>query len=59
MEEGSSGDLVYVMLKGEVIVKDDSEVATVGGWRQGGVVDVEAEAVCGFGEGFGANDDHI
>ena len=28
MKEGSSGDLVYVMFKGEVIVKDDSEVAT-------------------------------
>ena len=48
MKEGSSGDLVYLMFKGEVIVKDDSEVATVGGWRQGGVVNGEVETVCGF-----------
>ena len=33
------------MFKGEVIVKDDSEIATVGGWRQGGVVNGEAETV--------------
>ena len=45
------------MFKGEVVVKDDFEVATVGGWRQGGVVDGEADTVCGFGEGFGADND--
>ena len=37
MEEGRSGDLVYVVFKGEVGVKDDSEVAPVGGWRQSGL----------------------
>ena len=37
------GDLSYVMVEGEVIIKDDSKVAAVGGWRQGGVVDGEAE----------------
>lgn len=57
MKEGSSGDLAYVMFKREVPVKDDSKVATVGGWGQGGVVDVEAETVCSFGEGFGADND--
>lgn len=35
---GSSGDLISVMFKAEVIVKYDSEVATVMGWRQGGGV---------------------
>ena len=43
MKKGSSGDLFYVVFKGEVIVKDDSEGATVKGWRQGGGVDSEGE----------------
>lgn len=59
MKEGSPGDLSYVMVEGEVIIKDDSKVAAVGGWRQGGVVDGEAETVCGFGAGFGADDDQV
>ena len=45
MREGSSGDLAYVMVKGEVTVKDDSKVATVGGWKHGGVVDGEANCL--------------
>ena len=31
----------------------------MGGWKQGGVVDGEAETVCGFGEGFGADNDQV
>ena len=57
MKEGSSGDLAYVMVKGEVTVKDDCKVAAVGGWKQGGAVDGEVETVCGFGEGFWADND--
>lgn len=56
MEEGSSGDLVDVLFKGEVVVKDDSEVVSVEGWGQGGIANGEAETVCIFGEGFGADD---
>lgn len=59
MKKGSSGDLFYVRIKGEVIVKDDSEVATVKGWKQGGVVDSERETVSGLGDGFGTDDDHV
>ena len=59
MEKGSSGDLFDVVFKGEVAVENDSEVADVWGGRQSGVIDGEAEVVSGFGEGFGANDDHV
>ena len=59
VEEGSFGDLIYVFLKREVVVKDDSEVATVWGWREGGVVYGEAEVVGGFDEGFGADDHYV
>lgn len=59
VKEGSSGDLFYVVFKGEVIVKDDSEVATVKGWRQGEGVDSEGETVNGFSDGFGTDDDHV
>ena len=59
MEKGSSGDLFYVVFEGEVIVEDDSEVATVKGWRQGGGVDGEGEARSGICDGFGTDDDHV
>ena len=51
--------MIYVFLKREVVVKDDSEVATVWGWREGGVVYGEAEVVGGFDEGFGADDHYV
>lgn len=59
VKEGSSGDLFYLVFKGEVIVKDDSEVATVKAWRQGEGVDSEGETVNGFSDGFGTDDDHV
>ena len=31
----------------------------MGGWRQGAVVNGEAETVCGSGEGFGADNDKV
>ena len=31
VKDGSSGDLIYVLLKGEGAVKDDSEVVTLWG----------------------------
>ena len=45
MEESSFGDLIYVLLKREFVVKNDSEVATVWGRRKVGVVYGEAEVV--------------
>jgi len=59
VKEGSSGDLFYVVFKGEVIVKDDSDVAIVKGWIQGGGVNSEGETVNGFSDWFGTDDDHV
>ena len=59
VEEGSSGDFINVLLKGKVVVKYDSEVATVWAGRQGGLVKGEAEILSGFDEGFGAYDEHV
>ena len=59
MEESSSCDVVDVVLEGEVAVQDNSEVASVSGGRQSGVVNSESEVVSGFGEGFGADDEHV
>ncbi len=42
MEEGSSGDLIGVVFKGEVAVKNDSEVTDVWRGRQSGVIHGEA-----------------
>lgn len=46
--------MFYIMFEGEGVVENDSKVTTVGGWRHGGVINVEAEAVGCFVEGFGA-----
>ena len=51
--------VIYVFLKREVVVKNDSEVETVWGGREGGVVYGEAEVVSGFDELFEANDDYV
>ena len=59
MEESSFGDLIYVLLKREIVVKNDSEVVTVWGRGEGGVVYSEAEVVSVFDEGFGADDDYV
>jgi len=47
------------VFKGEVVVKDDSEVAYVSGGRQSGVVDGETEVMGGFDEGFGTDDEEV
>ena len=49
--------LIYVFLKREFVVKNDSKVAAVWGGGEGGVVCVEAEVVSVFDEGFEADDD--
>ena len=59
VEESSFGDLIYVLLKREIVVKNDSEVVTVWGRGEGGVVYSEAEVVSVFDEGFGADDDYV
>ena len=59
MEEGSFGDLIHVFLKREVVAKNNSEVVNVWGGGEEGAVDGEAEAVSGFDEGFGADDDYV
>ena len=59
MEESSFGVFIYVLLKREVVVKNDSEVVTVWGRGEGGVVHVEAEAVSVFDEGFGDDGDYV
>jgi len=48
-----------VVFKGEVIVKDDSEVADVSGGSQSGVVDGETEVMGSFDEGFGTDDGDV
>ena len=45
VEESSSGDFNYELLKREIVVKEDSEVATTWGGKEGGVVYGEAEVV--------------
>ena len=57
VEESSFGDLISVLLKREIVVKNDSEVATVLGGGEGGGVCGEAEVVSVFDEGFGSDDD--
>lgn len=59
MKEGSSGDVVDVVFRGKVFVKDGSKVADVGGGGQSEVVIGGTEVVGGFGEGFGTDDDGI
>ena len=59
VEESSFGDLIYVLLKREIVVKNDSEVAIVWGRGEGSVVYGETEVVSVFDEGFGANDDCV
>ena len=59
VEEGSSGDLFHVFLKREVVAKEDSEVATMWGGKEGGVVYGEADIVGGLDEGIGADDYYV
>ena len=59
VEEGSSGDLIYVILKREDVVKEDSEVATLWPGKEGGVVYGEVDVVGGFDEGIGAGDYYV
>ena len=59
MEGSSFGDLIYVLLKREIVVKNDSEDANVWEGGEGGVVYGEAEDVSVFDEGFGADDDYV
>ena len=44
-------------LEGEGGVKDDTEVADLGGWGDSGAVNSEGEVVGGAGEGVWANDE--
>lgn len=59
MEEGSSGDLIDELFKGEVAIGNDSEVVDVRKGRHSVVINGEAEVVSGFGEGIVSHDDHV
>lgn len=50
VEEGSTGDVIDVFFKRELVVEKR---------MQSGIVSGEAEVVRGFGEGFGTDDDHV
>ena len=59
VEEGSSGDLIYVILKREDVVKENAEVATLWPGKESGVVYGEVDVVGGFDEGIGAGDYYV
>ena len=56
MEKGSLSEMIDVMIQGEVSVKNDTEVVSMGGWGEEIVADLKGDVVDGFGEGFGADD---
>lgn len=57
MEKSSPRDLIDVLFKGEVIVKNESKVAYIRGGEEGGAVNSKAEVADGVGFGFWTNDD--
>ena len=59
MEKGSLSDVVDVVVKLKLAVKNDSKVADVWGGRQSAVVKSEAEVVGGVVVGCGADDDNV
>ena len=48
--KGSFGDLVDMGLEGEGGVKDDTQVADLGGWGDSGAINSEGEVLTGAGE---------
>ena len=56
---GCFGDVLNMLCEGEVAVKENSKVATVGGGGEGSVVNGELKVCDCGGEGFWANDDEI
>ena len=59
VEVGCFSDLLYMVGEGEVAVKENAKVATVGGGGEDGVVDGEMKVCDCGGEGVWANDDEI
>ena len=55
MKEGCFGDVLHMLIKGEGLVKDNAEIANVGGGEHNGSVNGEGE-VDGFGESVWTSD---
>jgi len=59
MKEGSFGDVIGMGEEREGVVKDDTEVADLGGGCDDGAIDIERDGLGRAGEGVRADDEYF
>ncbi len=59
VKEACFVDVLYVLVEGNGLLKDDNKISDVRGGGYCGTVNGEGEVVGGFGEHFGSNDNNF